>query len=881
MRTPRRPRGVLLLRTAIAAAAAAAVLVAGGSAAAAMEDWAEERTARAGTLAADLAQCDAWVDAQDWQQWFDNACEETIAAGVNSGATDAWLPEGGGARTTPGWSISRYSIYYDGGGISAVDRKIRGAATSWVWTAATYALRMAVWAMDWVAAGRITDIIGVIPIEVGDFLHREIVVGLQLRHLALTVMGVVSAWAIVRRRIAEAVGNMAFALAALALGAFVLANLAGYYHGARSTKALLVEAVLAADETGSELNAAAMTAPLMDGVIHVPWENLNFGRSLAGDCEIAAGVDILNRAPSSEDHYPRHRIKSCPDGRSLDTFNRYPTASRLFGAIIVAFGQMAVALLIGATALIGLTAELLLAAAFATFPVVAVAVAFPGGRSVAASWVSMLLRGIVGLAAGVLGLRLVVVVMTAVAANSENLAFFERFAVFSLVAFAGWRMRKLIPQAAAKISATLGGKAAAAGSGSGTPAGAALTAGAGGAIGGAAGGLAAGAVASQLLPAHSAGAATRAARRAATKTLSGTRRVGRGARRVASGATGLAATAAQASGSEGAGTRLLSSTKAGQRAAHGGGLATAAAAAAGHAMARRNNMAAAASGALDETALHELAHGPSRRGQIVVAQHHKTAQADIDHLASGIDAKVVKAAAPRASAELAHGLASSHNRSIRKAAAGNENLTPQSAQQIVTKGRTRGPYQPPPSSPEDAAGPNTGPKTGTNTGPKAGPDAGPDTGGPNTGPQTGTNTGPKAGPDAGPDTGPKAGPDAGPDTGPKARPDAGPNAGPKARPNAGPDAGPNTGTDPGPSTGPKAGPNTGPDTGPKAGPNTGPDTGPKAGPNTGPKAGPNTGPDTGPKAGPNTGPKAGPNTGRNAGPRTESERSAPEGGPGP
>lgn len=685
MKAPRR-RLALLVRAAAAAAAAAAVLAISASAAAAeLENWAEERTTRAGDLADELAQCDAWVSAQNWQLWFDNACEETVAAAVNSGATDAWLPAGGGARTTPGWSISRYSIYYDGGGYSAVDRKIRGAATSWVWTAATYALRMAVWAMDWVAAGRITDIIGVIPIEVGDMLHREIVVGLQLRHLALTVMGVVSAWAIMRRRIAEAVGNMAFAVVALALGAFVLANLAGYYHGARSTKALLVEAVLGDGDTGGELDAAAMTAPLMDGVIHTPWENLNFGRSLAGDCEIAAGVDILDRAPSSDDHYPRHRIKHCPDGRALDTFNRYPTASRLFGAIIVAFGQLAVALLILATALIGLTAELLLAAAFATLPVVAVAVAFPGGRSVAASWVSMLLRGIVGLAAGVLGLRLVVVVMTAVATNSDNLAFFERFAVFTLVALAGWRMRKLIPQAAAKISATLAGKAAAAGSGNSSPAGGALAAGAaGGAIGGAAGGLAAGAVASQLLPAQGASAAARAARRAAS-----------GTRRAASGATGLAATAAQASGSEGAGTRLLASTKAGQRAAYGGGLAAAAATAAGHAMARRNNLATTAGRALDEAALHELAHGPSRRGQIVAARHPQTAQADIDHLASGIDFKVVKAAAPRAGAELAHGLASSHSRRIRTAAAGNENLAPRSAQQIVTKGRTSGPYQPP------------------------------------------------------------------------------------------------------------------------------------------------------------------------------------------
>ncbi|MYE67775.1 MAG: hypothetical protein F4236_06425, partial [Acidimicrobiia bacterium] len=299
MRALRRSWRLLLAAAAAAVVAAAVLVMAASPAAADLQDWADERTARAGDLAAELARCDAWGDAQDWQQWFDNACEETLGAAVrNSGATDAWLPEGGGARTTPGWSISRYSIYYDGGGYTAWHRKMTGAATSWIWTAAIYGLRMAVWAMDWVAAGRITDVIGVIPIEVGDFLHREIVVGLQLRHLALTVMGVVSAWAIMRRRIAEAVGNMAFAVVALALGAFVLANLAGYYDGARATKTLLVEAVLGEDDTGGELDAAAMTAPLLDGVVHTPWENLNFGRGLTGDCEIAAGVDILERAPS-------------------------------------------------------------------------------------------------------------------------------------------------------------------------------------------------------------------------------------------------------------------------------------------------------------------------------------------------------------------------------------------------------------------------------------------------------------------------------------------------------------------------------------------------------------------------------------------------------
>ena len=679
MRAPRRPRRLLRLAAASAAAVAALALWA-SPAAAELEEWADKREGAEQDLSQDAAQCAAWLQSQDWDAWIDNGCEEITAShAATNGATDAWLSAGGGARTTPGWSISRYALYYDGGGWKDFWRKQLGAATAGVWMAAIIGLRLAVWAMDWVAAGRITEIIGAIPIEVGELLHKEIVVGLQLRHLALTVMGVVSAWAIMRQRIAEAVGNMAFAVVALALGAFMLANLAGYYDGARATKALLVAAVLGTDS--DTIDAAEMTAPLMDSIVHNSWENLNFGRPLSGDCEINAGVDILERAPSSGDHYPRLRIKGCPDGASLDVFNRYPTPERFFGTLVVAVGQAAVALMILSTALIGLTAELLLAAAFASFPVVAVIVAFPGGRSVAASWVSMLLRGIVGLAAGVFGLRLAVLVMSAVAANSTALALFERFVVFSLVAIAAFKMRKLVPQAAAKISATLGGKAAAAGASSRSGAGASLAA---GLAGGAAGGLAAGAVASQLMPAQGAGAAVRAARRAAT-----------GTRKIVSGATGLAAVAAQASGSEGTGTRLLSHTKAGRNAAYGGGLAAAAATAAGTAIGRRGSIANAAGASLDQGALHELAHGPSRRGQLIAAQHPNTAPDDRDHLADSPDTKVVKAVAPVVSAEKAHELGAHHKRSIRAGAAGGVNLSPHSAQQLVTRGRTSGPYQPP------------------------------------------------------------------------------------------------------------------------------------------------------------------------------------------
>ena len=778
MRAPRRARRLLRVVAASAAALAAVVLWA-SPAAAELEEWADRREGAEQGLSQDAARCAAWLQSQDWDAWIDNGCEEiTASRAVTNGATDAWLSVGGGARTTPGWSISRYALYYDGGGWKDFWRKQLGAATAGVWMAAIIGLRLAVWAMDWVAAGRITEIIGAIPIEVGELLHKEIVVGLQLRHLALTVMGVVSAWAIMRQRIAEAVGNMAFAVVALALGAFMLANLAGYYDGARATKALLVAAVLGTDS--DTIDAAEMTAPLMDSIVHNSWENLNFGRPLSGDCEINAGVDILERAPSSGDHYPRLRIKDCPDGASLDVFNRYPTPERFFGTLVVAVGQAAVALMILSTALIGLTAELLLAAAFASFPVVAVIVAFPGGRSVAASWVSMLLRGIVGLAAGVFGLRLAVLVMSAVAANSTALALFERFVVFSLVAIAAFKMRKLVPQAAAKISATLGGKAAAAGASSRSGAGASVAAGlAGGITGGAAGGLAAGAVASQLMPAQGAGAAVRAARRAAT-----------GTRKAASGATGLAAVAAQASGSDGAGTKLLSHTKAGRNAAYSGGLAAAAATAAGTAIGRRSSIANSAGTApsLNEQALHELAHGPSRRGQIIAAQHPNTSQTDIDHLTSSPDTKVVKAAAPRASAETTHKLGAHPKRSVRAAAATAENLSAHSAQQLVTSGRTSGPHQPPTPPATPAAASQTTPKPAT---PPAQPTPAPPTAPPRPEPTPAPPPHPIPAPTA-PPSQPRPKPTPAPPPAPPSPPRPGPTPAPPPQPRPGPTPAPPT-----------------------------------------------------------------------------------------
>ena len=699
------------------AAVAAAVL-----AAAAVLLW-----AAAGTAAAqDAADADAGAEAygESWRQWqaalrgaapeleeLVAECAELLAAndpdwatrGCESASehwvgaqsvTETWFSgDSTSAQTTLGVPTTNYNIYFDGGGTFSVHRKLLGQAIAWVWSGGIVALRFATWAFDWVSEGRLTQVIQAVPRLVADTLDTALVQGLRLREVALTALAIATGWSVIRGRHAQAAGNAAFAILAMAVCGLILANFDGYYSGAQDSKNKLTAAVLegAHQQTPGGSDTVALTSPLMDSVVHRPWQRLNFGRELQGECEIAVGASTLHRAAGSGDHYPRKQIKKCgPDGPLLDAFNRKPTMDRLFGGTAVLVGHFALAFLILSTALLALSSELLLAGAFGFLPVVAAAVAFPGGRRLVEGWVSMLLKGITGLAAGVLFLRLAVEVLDAISAANADLGMLDLFAVMVLVAIAAIKLRKALPEAASKISGNIGARLSSAGSGTGSGGG-------GGAALAGAGGAAAGLLAGGYLSAHLLGGQppARAARHAATKA----RAIGSGA--AAAGATGVAAF----SGAQGGGR--LSSITANTKAGGGSGLAAAGAtgglAALGErvharrhaqqALAARDpkKMSEAEQAAVADR-MDQAAHSDRRGDQLIAAQSKLTRQDALDQLAQSKRKDIREAIAARAdnTRSRADQLAMDPSRRVRAAAVAASAVSADAAlAQRRTSGATR------------------------------------------------------------------------------------------------------------------------------------------------------------------------------------------------
>ena len=559
-----------------------------------------------------------------------------------SRGSEGWFNSSSVPHTTPGYPLDRYNMFYQAG-LASVGENMMGWGTSLIWTVGKFGLKIAMWALDWAVSGRIVEVVGVIPEQIARLLNVSVVgagSGFTLGHLALICLGIASAWGLLRGRYAEAVGGLLFGVIAMTVGFFVLLNYDGYYQGAKTVKEEFARAGMIgtlADHTGADgaVDATVAVAPLLDAVVHIPWENLNFGSALLTRCEISVGKDLLLGGVGSNNPYPVNRLAACDTEAARLKSAHAATSSwtKLFGAALSVAGQVAIAVLILSTALLALVSELLLAVAFAVLPVAAAAVAFPGGRKIAGMWLSTLLKGIVGLGVGMLFLSIVITVLTAVVHNTSSLAMLERQVLFVLLAVAAMRLRKMVPQAAQKLSATLSGKVANLGSGGG---GGGWGAAAGGIAGGLAGGLAAGAVASQVMPAQAGAYAVRAARR-----------LGAGTMNAAAGAAGSMGIATGRLDPEGGIAKTLSAR------AHGGSLIGAGA----HAAASAVNAKLTGAGGAQEAA---LSTGLSNQR--------------IEELAGGRKQDRRAAAKQATNPEMLRRLAEDRNEKVRATAAANPNM---------------------------------------------------------------------------------------------------------------------------------------------------------------------------------------------------------------
>ncbi|MYD20885.1 MAG: hypothetical protein F4X04_01470 [Holophagales bacterium] len=489
-----------------------------------------------------------------------NCVRGTYAKLTTLEAPKGWFNSASAPRTSASFPVTTYHMFHKAEGklgLQTLTSPFLGLVLTLVWQAGLVALRVAMWAFDWATSGSVTAILAGIPSELARLLQTQVVQGLRLYEVGLLLLGTTAGWKLLRGRVADAASSVVFALLAFSLGWFLLtpAAFSGYYAGALETRQLLADGLtfgVIADTGGGGLDAAAAMQVVLDSVVHTPWEHLNFGQALDDRCHIEAAQQLLIDGIRSQADTNLDVLRDCgAQGAAMADFASKATSERLFGAVMVGLGQVAVAGLVFVAAGLALLSEVLLGAAFASLPLAVAGVLWPGGRRVAGAWFALLLRGLVGFGAGMLFLSLVMVVLAAVVGRTQGMALLERSLAFLLVAWAGWRLRKVFPKAAAQVSAQLGGKVSAAFSQQGVG-------GSGAGLGAAAGGLAGGFAATHLSP-----------RGVATAAKIGTKRLQGAAQKV----TGLTAAAAAAAAGQRPGLRTLAnaaaSTKGGRAAVEG------------------------------------------------------------------------------------------------------------------------------------------------------------------------------------------------------------------------------------------------------------------------------------------------------------------------
>lgn len=488
-----------------------------------------------------------------------NCVRDTYAKLATLEAPRGWFNSASAPRTSASFPVTTYHMFHKAEGklgLQTLTSPFMGLVLTMVWQAGLVALRVAMWAFDWAVSGSVTAILAGIPGELARLLQTQVVRGLRLYETGLALLGAAAGWKLLRGRVADAASTVVFALLGFTLGWFLLtpAAFSGYYAGALETRQLLADGLTfgVIADAGADLDAAAAMQVVLDSTVHTPWEHLNFGSALDDRCHIEAAQRLLIDGIRSQAATNLDVLRDCgAQGAAMADFAATATSERLFGALMVVVGQIAVAGLVFVAAGLALLSEVLLGAAFASLPVAVAGVLWPGGRKVAGAWFSLLLRGMVGFGAGMLFLSLVMTVLAAVVGRTQGMALLERSLAFLLVAWAGWRLRKVFPKAAAQLSAQLGGKVSAAFSQQGV--------GGGGSVAGAAaGGLAGSVVAAHLAP-----------RGITTAAKIGTKRLQGAAQKV----TGLTAAAAGAAASQRPGLQTLAkvaaSTKGGKAAVEG------------------------------------------------------------------------------------------------------------------------------------------------------------------------------------------------------------------------------------------------------------------------------------------------------------------------
>ena len=387
-------------------------------------------------------------------------------------------------------AVSSYRVHYDAGAWDHWSRKVQGWQMETAWGIGTWLLSLAVWAFDWVVNSRMTDLITGIADELRTMLMDSGLLGGLFGPIAILASCTAAAISVIRKRTSEGIGHLVWLAAVIAVGVMLVAESDTLYGEARKFRTDLSEIATdpaqrqAAQAPNGDIDAGLIAQPLLTAIVHEPWQQLNWGGAVPDTPECRGRmVEVLARRPSATDDWPREHMEGCPAGAKTNSHN--PSWVRVNATLLISGAMLFMALVLGGLALMALGAEIALAAAFAFLPAAVVFSAFPSsGRQVASSWLTMLIKGLLGIVIGLFGLRVVLVIYTAVAEHltAEQVPLLARFAIFLVLSFCIWRYRKKIPALTRTIAGKFGGKLVGSGGGGGGGA-------AGGAVAGAIGGF--------------------------------------------------------------------------------------------------------------------------------------------------------------------------------------------------------------------------------------------------------------------------------------------------------------------------------------------------------------------------------------------------------
>jgi hypothetical protein len=322
------------------------------------------------------------------------------------------------------------------------------------------------WLVQWAYGFGVYERLGGPAITIADTYQSNLIGPLGLGHLAWFYAVVWAGMGVLRGRLAMAGGELAASIVMAGLAGILLANPAGYLHGAFDTMGTISGALLSTgtgqpppdDALDADAVLEPMQAQLHRAFVEDPYDHLNWG-----DSDMPAACrDMRNRivafGPWGNSDAPREAMEQ----RGCDAqaeFNHDPSGQRLFGSVLTMTASLVMVVLVGLVSLTIVVAQIFAVVLFAVAPFAALGAVLTGAaRKLALGWIAGMIRVILVVVGMSFVLSLLLLTIEALLSAGAEADLIERFALVNVVVIAMFAARRRVLSAGADMAANIGGR---------------------------------------------------------------------------------------------------------------------------------------------------------------------------------------------------------------------------------------------------------------------------------------------------------------------------------------------------------------------------------------------------------------------------------------